>query len=172
LREYSKQDTMETAGRVKGILDANGKKAAKAVIDVIGLGSGVIDRLREQGYRKIMAFHAQMKTERLDKAGELGFADLRSAAWWYMREQLQDGLVALPNNDLLMGDLVTPKWKVLSSGKIKVEGKDDIRKRLERSTDYADAVIQAMWPGDLVGTWENLEELINDDMSDFELPWQ
>ncbi|HZQ06042.1 MAG TPA: hypothetical protein VFD70_05640, partial [Anaerolineae bacterium] len=47
LRRYSKEDTMEVAGRVKGFLDAHG---GRAVIDVLNMGAGVVDRLRELGY--------------------------------------------------------------------------------------------------------------------------
>lgn len=171
LREYARQDTMQTAGRVKGILDKYNKKASKSVIDVIGMGAGVVDRLREQGYEKTIAFHSSEKTEKKDKSGELGFRNLRSAAWWNLRELLQDDLIAIPDNDLLMGDLVTPKWKVTSNGKIQVEGKEDIRKRLSRSTDYADAVIYVMWPGMPKGTWSNLADLVDDDLSGEQFPW-
>jgi hypothetical protein len=51
----------------------------------------------------------------------------------------------LPPDDLLIGDLTAPKWRVMSGGRIQVESKDDIRKRLGRSTDSGDAVIQAYW---------------------------
>ena len=89
-----------------------------------------------------------------------------------MRELLEDGLIALPDDDMLMGDLVTPKWKESSSGKIQVEGKEDIRKRIARSTDHADAVMQVMWRDVAKGSWENLDELIGDDMSDQEYAWR
>jgi rubrerythrin len=52
----------------------------------------------------------------------------------------------LPPDDLLTGDLTTPHWRVMSGGRIQVESKDDIRKRLGRSTDDGDAVVMAMWP--------------------------
>ncbi len=51
--------------------------------------------------------------------------------------------VALPPDDTLTGDLTAPHWKVQSGGKILIESKDDIRKRLRRSTDAGDAVVQA-----------------------------
>ena len=36
----------------------------------------------------------------------------------------------------------------MAGGKIQVESKDDIRKRLGRSTDSGDSVVQAMWDED------------------------
>ena len=70
---------------------------------------------------------------------------MRSAAWWNLREMLETEPVALPPDDRLIGDLTAPHWRVMSGGKIKVESKDEIKKRINRSTDDGDAVIQAFW---------------------------
>lgn len=144
LRRFSLEDTMQTTGRVSGILEALG---GYAVVDVIGIGAGVVDRLREQNLR-VQPFNASEATTEKDRSGELGFANKRSAAWWKMRELLdptEGEPIALPPDDLLTGELTAPKWRVTSGGKIQVESKDEIRKRLGRSTDSADAVIQAFW---------------------------
>ncbi len=141
LRRTNREDTMQTAGRVAGILDAHG---GKAIVDVIGIGAGVFDRLREQK-KKVVAFNAAEATAKRDKSKELGFVNCRSAAWWAMREILETEPVALPPDDLLTGDLTAPTWRVVSGGKIQVESKDEIRKRIGRSTDDGDAVIQSFW---------------------------
>lgn len=160
LRKFARGDvsvaTMEEAGRLKGILDAHG---GKAYIDTIGIGLGVYHRLREQGYENALSFNAAEKAVRngeplTDITGEFTFANKRSAAWWIMRELLdpEDGKpIALPPDDELTGELTTPRKRILSGAKIQVESKDDIRKRLKgRSTDNADAVIQAITGPELV----------------------
>lgn len=147
LRRSGKADTMELVGQIAGILKSHTGRG-KAVIDVIGIGAGVVDRLREQKF-PVVAFNAAEKTDRLDITGELGFTNVRSAAWWNLREILDPAneiQPALPPDDLLIGDLTSPHWRVLSGGKIQVESKDDIRRRLGRSTDDGDAVVQAYWP--------------------------
>jgi hypothetical protein len=125
-------------------------------VDVIGIGAGVLDRLREQGCRA-EPFNASAGTANKDASGEFGFANTRSAAWWLTRELLdpsRDSDLALPPDDLLLGDLTAPKWRILSGGKIQVESKDDIRKRLGRSTDDGDAVVQSLWREDTgAGQW-------------------
>jgi len=144
LRRYAREDTMETTGRVAGVLDAHG---GEAVVDVIGIGAGVVDRLKEQG-KAALAFNASEHTDARDRSGELGFTNKRSAAWWNLREMLDPAsgsAIALPPDDLLTGDLTAPHWRVMSGGKIQVEGKDDIRKRIGRSTDDGDAVVMAFW---------------------------
>jgi hypothetical protein len=144
LRVTTKEDTMQTTGRIKGILDAHG---GKALVDVIGIGAGVVDRLREMKY-SVVPFNASERTDYMDSAGELGFVNCRSASWWHLRELLDpanEHNIALPPDDLLTGDLVSPHWKVTSGGKIQVEAKDDIKVRIGRSTDYGDAVVMAFF---------------------------
>lgn len=153
LRESVREDTMATTGRVSGVL--TGDPSSTAIVDVIGIGAGVVDRLRELGL-PVEAFNASAGTTRKDATGELGFANLRSAGWWNLRESLDPARgaeLALPTDDELLGDLTAPHWRVMSGGKIQVEGKDDIRKRIGRSTDRGDAVMQGCWTsGD---TWAN-----------------
>ncbi len=154
---YSAGDVMETTGRVAGLLANPG---GVAVVDAIGIGAGVLARLREQGFAA-HAFHASARTEMRDETGELGFLNARAAAWWNMRTLLDPAnghRVALPPDDRLTGDLTAPRWKVGSSGRIQIEGKSDIRKRLGRSTDAADAVIQSFYePWAQVEEWELVE---------------
>jgi hypothetical protein len=149
---FAKVDPMALTGHVVAYLDKHkrpGVRRGYAIVDVIGIGAGVVARLRELHYPTV-AYNAGAGTDLVDIAGELGFVDKRSAAWWRMREMLdpQNGFgVALPPDDELTGELVSPTWKVTSTGKIRVESKDDLRKadRLGRSPDKADAVIQAFW---------------------------
>lgn len=146
LRRMHIADTMAVAGAAHGILSKHRK--AKAVIDVIGLGAGVYDRLREENDFKarVMAFVAGGRTDHKDKSGEWGFADMRSAGWWTLRELFEDDLIDVPPDDKLTGDLTAPRWRALSGGRYKVEEKDEIKKRLGRSTDDGDAVMMYFAP--------------------------
>lgn len=149
LDRYSIADTMPIVGKVKGILSR--WVNAYAVVDVIGIGSGPVDRLRELfPSKRIWPFNASESTEMKDRALELGYSNHRTAAWWNMRELLDpayDSEVALPPCDILTGDLTAPKrGKDTSSGKLTVESKKDIKKRLSRSTDDGDAVVMAFFP--------------------------
>ena len=140
-------DTMATAGRMKGIIDASpaGREKPIAVPDAIGVGTGVVDRLREQGI-KVDAFMGSSKAKHKDRTGELSFLNRRAEAWWGLRDLLNPAFyptVALPNDDELTGDLCAPKFDQTSTGAIKIEEKDEVKKRLGRSPDVGDAVVQA-----------------------------
>jgi hypothetical protein len=144
-------DTIEVAEAAAVHL---GQPRSIAVVDVIGLGAGVYDylrRLKRQG--KIgatpMMFVASASTWRTDAIGAFRFRNDRSAAWWKMRQLLDPSRghsLMLPDDERLLEELVAPRWRHLENGVISVETKDDIKKRLGRSTDTADAVIQAFWP--------------------------
>ncbi len=137
-------DTMQVAGKAKALFDAH---ACGVAVDVIGVGAGVVSRLREQGVQ-VVAFNASEASTATDRSRELRFLNVRAEAWWLMREALDpeqgDGL-ALPPSTRLIGELAAPRWGITSNGRVKVESKDDIRGRIGRSTDYADALIMAYW---------------------------
>jgi hypothetical protein len=167
LRKFNEVDTMSTTGKIAALLRMS--PAAVGIIDIIAYGSGVVDRLREQGFH-IIGFQNNGRADRIengkrvrirDKTGEFEFADMKSAAWWRLRELLdpdnREG-VGLPPDDELIGDLTAPHWRVNSSGKIEVEGKDDswpdmngivrptLKQRLERSPDSGESVVMALTP--------------------------
>lgn len=139
-------DTMAVVARVQAALTAAGQ-GALAVIDSMGVGGGVVDRMRELGL-KPLAYTGAGKARTKDATSEYSFVNIRSGAYWRMRELLNpayDSEIMLPPSDELTADLTTPKWDVVSGvpPKIKVETKDDVVKRLGRSPDYGDAVCMA-----------------------------
>jgi len=156
IRRFPSPDEMELTGATVGILRKHGGEGYAAV-DVIGIGAGVVSRLRELGY-EVLAFNASEHTDAMDLSGELHYANKRSAAWWNMREMLNpaSGLdVCLPPDTDevdLTAELTAPTWRLVSGGRILIESKDDLRKsgRLGHSTDAADAVIQAFYVEPLV----------------------
>lgn len=148
LRESEKEGTMQTAAKGTALL--NGHPNAIAIIDVMGVGAGTYDRMIEEpGHaERVFAFNSSKTTDRKDKSNQFGFLNVRSAAWWHLREMLDPANgydLALPDDDELTGDLTTPKWVERSGAKIQVEGKDSIRKRIGRSTNHGDAVVMLYW---------------------------
>jgi len=135
------------------------RRRVTVVADAIN-ASGFIGRLREVAKEdfSVIAFNAGGKSEAKDETGELSFVNLRAEMWWGAREWLMpqgsvaDSSAALPEDDTLTGELTTPEWWSTSSGKIQVEAKEDIARRLRSredredeggSTNRADAVLMA-----------------------------
>lgn len=145
LEVFSGLDNVEVADLVETrLLDVPG---SVSIVDADGLGAGVVDVLRHRG-RPVVAFSAGAGTKRRDATGTQRFTQVRSAAWWHMRELLNPALgssICLPDHPKLIAELASVKWPEDPGNIIQVERKADIRKRLGRSTDHADAVIQAFW---------------------------
>lgn len=159
LHRYRHADTVETAEYAAAHLS---EALSAAVVDVIGIGAGVYDTLRRwrrEGIirARVLPFNAAANTAMTDKIGEFRFRNDRAAAWWRFREKLdpsRGSRVMLPDDERLIEELVAVKYKHLAGGIIQIESKDDIRTRLGRSTDSADAVIQAFWIDNLPGDFE------------------
>ena len=123
-------------------------KGGVAVIDAIGVGAGTYKTVDRAKGVTALPFVASAGTKRRDSSGEIKFSNKRAAAWWNLRELLHPDTgepISLPDDPELLGDLTAPKWREVAGGKILVESKDDIRKRLGRSTDVGDAVVMAFW---------------------------
>lgn len=103
------------------------------VIDVIGVGAGVADRLRELGLPVIECNVAESSSSK-EK-----YLRLRDELWWKVREWLESKNARLPDDDELINELATPRYTI-PNGKIVVERKSDLKKRGLRSPDKADAL--------------------------------
>jgi hypothetical protein len=69
------------------------------------------------------------------------FSRLRDELWWKGREWFEEMNCRLPDDETLMGELATVRYAIKSDGKIKVESKDEMKKRGLPSPDVADAFI-------------------------------
>jgi len=115
-------------------------------IDAVGIGAGVVDILSAQNHYPTEVISGAKAIE--TRGDTFRFNNLRSQMWWHTREQLRRGLVCFEVDDpRLREDLTAPHYKVDGDRVVKVESKDQIKKRIGRSTDAADAVVYALSEG-------------------------
>jgi hypothetical protein len=146
LKTYPGTDTPDGAV-VAGIAFALTKDYAPIHVDVIGIGSSVVDHLKDNNVHVVAVNGAESADEGArDRAtGKLKFRNRRAQNYWRFRELLDpanNNNVCLPLDTKLKADLCAPRWKLTTSG-ILVESKEDIKKRLGRSPDHGDAVVLA-----------------------------
>lgn len=135
---WSKEDTMQSAGRIARVLRSHGAKRPPANIDIIGIGSGVFDRLREQRLN-VAAYQGSQRA--LDPTK---FKNRRSEVWWNFKTLMEEDLIDLdPEDDKLAAELGSIKWTTDSAGRIQIETKDDMIERLGYSPNHADAAIMS-----------------------------
>lgn len=125
--------------------------ATRVKVDSIGIGFGVIGELRNAADRgehdaHIDAVNVAEASSEPDK-----FINLRAELWWEIGRGLSEqhgwDLSAMENADTTVAQLLEPRWDVDAKGRIRVEKKDDVRARLGRSPDNADALLLAFYGG-------------------------
>jgi len=103
-------------------------------VDSVGVGAGVVDRLRQLGHRVI----AVNGGERAVQAAKM--FNLRAEMWVKMRDWLRDG-GAIPDDEELRDDLTGPLYTFDNKGRLQLERKEDMKKlRGLASPDKADAL--------------------------------
>jgi hypothetical protein len=129
-------DLMATTGRVKAYYDAlmPNQRPVEILVDSIGLGSGVVDRMRELGM--------PVRGVNVSEAPAFGntYSNLRTELIFRVRGWLEQRTARLPKNSALLSELTSIRYSFGSTGKVKAESKDDMRRRGLRSPDLADAV--------------------------------
>jgi hypothetical protein len=128
-------------------------------VDVIGVGSAVYDALCAQDGINVRGINFAERSSGCDKSGKLRFVNLRAEYYWKFREALDPETgddIALPPDSQLLSDLCAPKWSLTVRG-IKIEDKEEIKKRLGRSPDSGDAVVLGSDPSAPLG-FVTLEE--------------
>ena len=130
-------DEMGIVGRCKLLLDVEGeKRVAKMFVDVGGVGSGIVSRLREMGYNDRVV-PVNFGSDALNK---VRYKNRRAEMWGTLKEWLDDPVQAsLPDKDSLQADLTAPGITYSSSGQIILEPKEKIRLKLGSSPDEGDA---------------------------------
>jgi hypothetical protein len=137
-------DLMELAGILKRIIDS--ERPRRVCIDCIGIGAGVVDRLRELGYDFVEGVNVARKASE-----PLKFRNLRAELWSMMRDWfLQESLVEIPDSDELQTDLTCLGYKYDSSDKLVIESKDKAKERGLLSPDTADSLMLTFYGGEYV----------------------
>lgn len=124
-------DLMEVAGRVMKI--AYEVHPESITVDVVGLGSGVVDRLVELELDGLDAFnggHAAHNAAR--------FANRRAEVYWALRERFRTGSISIPRDDSLVEELAALQYQHTSRGQIKMQSKDEMKRHGLKSPDRAD----------------------------------
>ncbi len=102
-----------------------------------GQGTGVIDLVRDLNITndtRIIEVPFGSKALKEDK-----YFNRRAEMWHAIREWMRDG-GRLPKSETLKGELSAPTYSYDPRGRIKLEPKEDVKERLQRSTDLADAL--------------------------------
>lgn len=136
MKTYNSMDLMSLCGAIKNEYDDATvlEKPQEILVDVIGVGSGVVDRLSELNLPVIGVNVGESPSSKKN------YLNLRAELWFKIKEWLSGRDVFLPSDDELVQQLVSPIYKYTSTGKVKLESKEEMKKRGIKSPDKADAL--------------------------------
>ncbi|MEK5165994.1 DEAD/DEAH box helicase family protein [Paenibacillus sp. FSL R5-0527] len=154
---HHKQDTMTTTGWVLRLIDEVKSERSdieeiEIRIDDSGIGGAVTDRLNEINEEKDLGYII-VPVNNGSSAEDEHYGNLGSELWGQIKEMLEEnmsnyilgvpGVLELPDDEKLIAQLTTRKWRMGSNGRIYLERKEDMKKRGLQSPDRADSFVLA-----------------------------
>lgn len=132
LKKYRGLDTMQMAHQVAEEIKT--WEPDMVFVDVVGVGAGVVDCLRtELGYKQVRGVNAG------SRASTPAYFNLRAEMWGKMRDALMSGM-SLPDDNEFEADLTGLEYGYTCKEALKLEKKEDAKRRGIRSPDTADAL--------------------------------
>jgi len=140
IKSWAKLDTMQLMGAISREYDKACEELMqpKAIMcDVIGIGAAIVDR----GLELSLPVQGINTGESASLSGL--YKNLRAELWHEAKDWFEKRHCKIPRDNRLMFELCSPRYTYDSTGRIKLESKDEMRKRLGHrgSPDFADSFV-------------------------------
>ena len=138
-----RQDGIDTAGWINHHM--NLLAAAVACVDVIGIGSSVVDHLKRILKRTVISVDVRKVLDKNTALNSRGFYNERAVLYWKLKLRFEDKTISIPDDNTLKAELSTIKFDYKeTTGKIFIQSKADRKKMNLSSPDRADALMLTM----------------------------
>jgi len=129
IKAFEKQDTMATAGRIASLVKEF--HFDSVIVDVVGLGGGVADRLQEQSIdvEELNAGSSPQDSER--------FSNLKAELYFTAKQLFEEDKIKIIRNQKLIDELLAIEVSYTSDGKLKINDP-------AKSPDYADSMVYGL----------------------------
>lgn len=138
-KTWASMDSMTLAGDIA--LEADRWHPDMIFVDAGNIGGAVVDRLRQlRPDTPVMEvwFGGEGRNAELDPGVTIRVKNKRAEMWTRMRSWLRGG--AIPDIEQLRDDLIGPNYMFDDEQRLRLERKQDMKKRGLASPDYADAL--------------------------------
>jgi hypothetical protein len=144
-----KRDNVEIAGEVVKLVNSLEGKTIRIIIDGTGIGSGVVDILKEKRNEEVISPHITIREIHFggapgeDEETKKQFVNMKAKLFVDLARDLKDEIVLL-DDEVYSEELPTIRYRYDSKGRWLIESKDDYKKRTGRgSPDSADSLALA-----------------------------
>jgi hypothetical protein len=155
MKKFRGLDTMTLSSLVAQ--EITRQNAAACFVDVVGIGAGVVDRLRQLGFDNIIEVNNGARAE-----DEKKYFNKRAECWGRMKEWLNHA--DIPSDDELQDDLTGVEYGFDPRERTKLERKEDMKDRGLASPDCGDA-LALTFAQKVITVEDRLEQLRLEDIS-------
>ena len=154
LNIFQHNDTMELTGQVVNIIKSLNKDypnvRVNVKVDCDGLGVGLYDRLREVINEKSLnaravECHFGAKGGKVRNSEPISYFNSTGIMWGLIRTKFKEKSLYIIEDSELINQLTNRKYFIESDGDIRLERKEDMKKRGVHSPDRADALALALY---------------------------
>ena len=154
LNIFQHNDTMELTGQVVNIIKSLNKDypdvRVNVKVDCDGLGVGLYDRLREVINEKglnarAVECHFGAKGGKVRNSEPISYFNSTGIMWGLIRTKFKEKSLYITEDSELINQLTNRKYFIESDGDIRLERKEDMKKRGVHSPDRADALALALY---------------------------
>ncbi len=136
---FPSADTMATTGFALDF--ARKHNVARIYVDEVGVGAGVLDRMRELREFEAIGINGGHRSRE-----PKNFLNLRAEFFSHLRDRFQTGDIAINDDPELISELATLNYNFTSKGQMQLEDKQKLKSRGNPSPDKADALMLAFTP--------------------------
>ena len=111
-------------------------------LDVIGIGSSVVDYLKDSKHPVVPVNFSKRSVKR-DRSGLLKFANIRTEVFWNLRDALDphyNPTLALPPDPIVLTELSAFGYRLKHGGFVQVDSTEEITAKIGKSPDIAMAI--------------------------------
>ena len=140
IKSWAKIDTMNLMGQLNAEYQKakqDGLAPQEILVDVIGSGAAIVDR----GLELDLPVIGINTGESASLSGQ--YKNLRCELWHRAKEWFEQRHCRIPRDERLMFELCSPRYSFESSGKLRMETKEEMKRRIGHrgSPDFADSFV-------------------------------
>lgn len=139
---FVNRNLMDTAGRIIAHQKQNRSNLVGA--DEVGIGAGVVSRLRQVYEHDDIDVIGFCGGEREGLREPEAYANYKTEAWFYAAQQFIDKRCDIPNDPVLISQLSSVTYHYATGEKLILDSKKDLRKKLGHSPDRAEAYVMGL----------------------------
>lgn len=144
IEDYTDTSTSEIVSRAIALIHEFGMDARYVGVDAVGIGAGVVDNLKAQGYL-VQEIQGGARPIELQTEEAFRSHNLRAQMYWELKRDIEAGTIGGITHSGLVHELSFIRYEIVADRTVKILSKEELKKTLGRSPDFADSLVYANW---------------------------